>query len=141
MVNLWIYKKKSKIAPNHFWQRNRLKAVHTLQSTLYTVHYEQYIPELSTAETSKERGLMWEMLFCLTSRLGLSSTLGKFDSIFNTLINCCYGQTWWIQTLLLHKFLFLINVQKKSSCHIYTVDKKTISNIALSKFKKTNYTL
>ena len=62
LCKVWLtfefIKKKSKIAPNHFWQRNRLKAVHTLQSTLYTVHYEQYIPELSTAETSKERGLM-----------------------------------------------------------------------------------
>ena len=28
----------------------------------YTVHYEPYRPELSTPETSQERGHMWEML-------------------------------------------------------------------------------
>ena len=55
----------------------------------YTVHYEPYRPELSTPETSQERGHMWEMLLWLMSRLGLISTLGKLDSIFITFKNCC----------------------------------------------------
>ena len=47
---------------NHVCQTNKLKTVHTLQCTLYTVHYVPYRPEFSTLETSQERGHMGEML-------------------------------------------------------------------------------
>ena len=46
---------------NHVCQTNKLKTVHTLQCTLYTVHYVPYRPEFSTLETSQERGHMGEM--------------------------------------------------------------------------------
>ena len=41
---------------NHVCQTNKLKTVHTLQCTLYTVHYVPHRPEFSTLETSKEGG-------------------------------------------------------------------------------------
>ena len=41
---------------NHICQTNKLQTAHTLHCTLDTVHYEPYRPELSTSETSKERG-------------------------------------------------------------------------------------
>ena len=41
---------------NHVCQTNKLKTVHTLQCTLYTVHYVPYRQEFSKIETSQERG-------------------------------------------------------------------------------------
>ena len=42
-------------------QINKPKTVHTLQCTLYTVHYVPYRQEFSTLETSQERGHVGEM--------------------------------------------------------------------------------
>ena len=47
---------------NNVCQTNKLKTVHTLQCTLYTVHYVPHRPEFSTLETSKEGGHMGELL-------------------------------------------------------------------------------
>ena len=47
---------------NHVFQTNKLNTVHTLQCTLYTIHYVPYRQEFSTLETSQERGHMGEML-------------------------------------------------------------------------------
>ena len=47
---------------NNVGQTNELRTVHTLQCTLYTVHYVPYRPEFSTLETSQERGHMGEIL-------------------------------------------------------------------------------
>ena len=41
---------------NHIRQTNKLQAVHTLHCTLDTLHYVPYRPELTTPETSQERG-------------------------------------------------------------------------------------
>ena len=54
---------------NHVCQTNKLKTVHTLQCTLYTVHYVQHRPELSTLETSQGGGHMGELRMWLFSRL------------------------------------------------------------------------
>ena len=94
----------------HVGQTNELKTVHTLQCTLYTVHYVPYRQELSKSETSQEKGHMWEMLLWLMSRFDFISTLGKLDSIFITFKDCYYGLSWWIHTLLLYKLLFRIIV-------------------------------
>ena len=47
---------------NHVCHTNKIKTVHTLQCTLYTVHYIPHRPELSTLEKSQERGHMGELL-------------------------------------------------------------------------------
>ena len=47
---------------NHVCQTNKLKTVHALQCTLYTVHYVPHRPEFSTLETSEEGGHMGELL-------------------------------------------------------------------------------
>ena len=47
---------------NHVFQTNKLKTVHELKCTLYTVNYVPYRPEFRTLETSQERGHMGEML-------------------------------------------------------------------------------
>ena len=47
---------------NHVCQTNKLKTVHALQCTLYTVHYVPHRPEFSTLETSEEGGRMKELL-------------------------------------------------------------------------------
>ena len=73
---------------NHVCQRNKLKSVHALQCTLYTVHYVPYRQEFSTLETSQERGHMGEMLLWLISKLGLISTLGKLNSVLIIYKHC-----------------------------------------------------
>ena len=47
---------------NHVCQTNKLKTVHALQCTLYTVHYVPHRPEFSTLETSEEGGHIGELL-------------------------------------------------------------------------------
>ena len=47
---------------NHVCQTKKLKTVHALQCTLYTVHYVQHRPEFSTLETSKEGGHIGALL-------------------------------------------------------------------------------
>ena len=47
---------------NHVFQTNKLNTVHTLQCTLYTVHYVPHRPEFSTLETSEEGGRMRELM-------------------------------------------------------------------------------
>ena len=67
---------------NHVFQTNKLKTVHTLQCTLYTVHYVPHRPEFSTLETSEEGGHMGELLMWLISRLCWISMIGKLYSSF-----------------------------------------------------------
>ena len=43
---------------NNVCKTNKLKTIHTLQCTLYTAHFVPYRQELSTQETSQERGHM-----------------------------------------------------------------------------------
>ena len=47
---------------NNFCQTNKLKTVHTLQCTLYTVHCVPQRPEFSTLEKSEEGGHMGELI-------------------------------------------------------------------------------
>ena len=63
-------------------QINKPKTVHTLQCTLYTVHYIAYRPEFKLLEPNQERVHMGELLLWLISRLGFISTIGKLDSMF-----------------------------------------------------------
>ena len=62
--------------------------VHTLQCTLYTVHYVLYRPEFSTQETNTEGRHIEEIFLWLIIRLGLISSLGKLDSISIIYKNC-----------------------------------------------------
>ena len=57
-----------RLCPSCF-SNKQTKTVHTLQCTLYTVHYVQHRPELSTLETSQGGGHMGELRMWLFSRL------------------------------------------------------------------------
>ena len=74
---------------NHVCQTNKLKTVHALQRTLYTVHYVPHRPEFSTLETSQEREHMGELLMLLISRLCWISTIGKLYSISIIYVKVC----------------------------------------------------
>ena len=68
---------------NHVCQTKKLKTVHTLQCTLYTVYYLPYRQDFSTLETCQEKLIALLLLMTTTKMPNRHLNLVKFRLVEN----------------------------------------------------------